>query len=636
MLQNIRESMTGPIAWFIVGLIVLPFAFWGVDQFNTGGADPVLVEVGDQEITQSQYQRGYQQRYQQLASLMGENFRPDLIDQSRFQASVLEDLISESLLRQFTDNSGYRVPDAQLFEFIREVPAFQQDGAFSTEAYRRALANQGFSPAAWEQRLRASLEIDQMRRGVLESAFTAPAEAAIARSLENQQRFLSYVRFAATDFTDGVEVADEDLQRYFEDNQSRVVASERVKLAYVDLDADQLEPAEAPSEDVLRVIYEAEKGSRFTTAEERRASHVLIKFGADKDAARDRLESIREAILGGANFGEQAKAHSEDPGSKSDGGSLGWVRRGQMVDAFERALFDLAPGSISRIVETEFGWHVIRLDEVKPGTVQAFEDEAVQRQLVELYRAREGERRFQELADQLEQVAFESPDSLTAVSEATGLPVKTTGWFGRGGGAGLAADDGVREAAFSAEVMNGENSRPITLGPSRLVVVRQAEYEAARQRTLDEVRTEVHAQLLRERSAAMARERAQSVMAAVGPDTSLDEAAQAVGAEVQSHGLIQRDASDVDRAIVERLFKMPRPAEGQSSFASVTLPNGDTAVLALSAVQVAEDSEASGGATEQQLRDAQAGAEFAAYRAWIREQIDVEAVRSPVSEGEGG
>ena len=634
MLQNIRETMSGPVAWFIVGLITLPFAFWGVDQFNTGGADPVLVEVGDQEISQSQFQRAYQQRYQQLAAMLGERFSPDMIDQQRFQVSVMEDLINEYMLRQFTRDAGYRIPDAALFDFIKSVPAFQEDGRFSTEAYKRALANQGLSPASWEERLRSSLEIEQMRRGILESAFVTPAEAQLARRIEQQQRYLSYVRFKATDYTDAVTVTDEEIQAWYEENRARFMAPERVKLAYLDLDADKLAPGEAPAQEVLKAVYEAERDTRFTIPEERRASHILIKFGSDKEAARKRLQAIRDAIAGGADFAEQARQHSEDPGSREQGGSLGWIRRGQMVESFEQVLFSLGPGELSPIVETEYGWHLIRVDEIRPATVKPFDDPSVQRELLEMYRAREAERRFAELAEQLEQVSFESPDSLQPAAEATGLTVQTTDWFGRSGGTGIAANDEVREAAFSATVMDGENSRPISLGPHRLVVVRQAQYEPARQRELSEVRTEIHAQLLRRKAAEMAREKADAVMAAVEAGASLSEAAAEVGGEVKAQGLIGRDNTELDRAIVERLFTMPRPADGKSRFARVDLPSGDAVVLALSAVQYPEGGEPDASLV-QRLREAQAGAEFSAYRAWIREQIEVDVIRQPVSEVEG-
>lgn len=632
MLQNMRESMSGPVAFFIVGLIAVPFAFWGLDQFNTGGGDPTLAKVGDTKITQSQFQRGYQQRYQQLVSLMGENFRADLIDQQRFQNTVLQDMIDESLLRQFVEDRGYRVSDGELFEFIKSIPSFQQDGKFNTETYRTALARQGSTPAQFEQRVRDSLEIEQMRTGVIGSALVTESDLALSYRLRNQKRFLSHVNFRAQAYQDQVEVSDEDVADYYDRNRAQFTAPERIKLAYVELDLESLPKAERPSADVLRAIYDAERNNRFTTPEERLARHVLIKFGADKAAAKAKVEGLAKQLADGASFADLAKEHSEDSGSKNDGGSLGWVRRGQMVESFEQALFELEEGEVSGVVETEFGFHLIKLEELRAGKVQAFEDEAVQQQLLSLYERRDNERRFQELSDQLEQIAFESPDSLEPVSEALGLKVQQTGWFTRGGGAGIAADSQVKEASFSAEVLAGENSRPLRLSATRTVVIRKQEYEPARQRTLDEVADTVRNQLRTERARAAAKADADAALARVQAGEALEAVAKDLGLELKSTGLIEQANREVDPSIVRKLFTMPRPGEGNSSFAIANTADGGAALLALSAVQDGQltDADEATLATEQQrLRDALAGAEFTAYRGAIRDQLSVKLLQQP-------
>ena len=637
MLQNMRESMSGPVAFFIVGLIAVPFAFWGLDQFNTGGGDPTLAKVGDTKITQSQFQRGYQQRYQQLVSLMGENFRADLIDQQRFQNTVLQDMIDESLLRQFVEDRGYRVSDGELFEFIKSIPSFQQDGKFNTETYRSALARQGSTPAQFEQRVRDSLEIEQMRTGVIGSAVVTESDLALSYRLRNQQRFLSHVSFKAQAYQDQVEISDDDVADYYDRNRAQFTAPERIKLAYVELDLESLPKAESPSADVLRTIYDAERNNRFTTPEERLARHVLIKFGADKAAAKSKAEGLAKQLADGASFADLAKEHSEDSGSKDDGGSLVWVRRGQMVDGFEQALFDLDEGQVSGVVETEFGFHLIKLEELRAGQVQAFEDEAVQQQLLALYERRDNERRFQELSDQLEQIAFESPDSLEPVSEALDLKVQQTGWFTRGGGAGIAADSQVKEASFSAEVLAGENSRPLRLSATRTLVIRKQEYEAARQRALDEVAESVRNRLRTERARAAAKADADAALARVQGGEALEAVAKDLGLELTSTGLIEQSNREVDPAIVRKLFTMPRPGEGNSSFAIAATADGGAAVLALSAVQdgqVADADEATRATEQQRLRDALAGAEFTAYRGAIRDQLSVKLLQQPGSDPE--
>ena len=289
------------------------------------------------------------------------------------------------------------------------------------------------------------------------------------------------------------------------------------------------------------------------------------------------------------------------------------------------------------MVETEFGFHLIKLEELRAGQVQAFEDEAVQQQLLALYERRDNERRFQELSDQLEQIAFESPDSLEPVSEALDLKVQQTGWFTRGGGAGIAADSQVKEASFSAEVLAGENSRPLRLSATRTLVIRKQEYEAARQRALDEVAESVRNRLRTERARAAAKADADAALARVQGGEALEAVAKDLGLELTSTGLIEQSNREVDPAIVRKLFTMPRPGEGNSSFAIAATADGGAAVLALSAVQdgqVADADEATRATEQQRLRDALAGAEFTAYRGAIRDQLSVKLLQQPGSDPE--
>jgi peptidyl-prolyl cis-trans isomerase D len=505
MLQNIRDRLTGPFVWFIVGIIVIPFAFFGIETLRTGGGDPTIAKVGDQKITQSQFRAGFEQRMQQLQQLMGENFRPELLDQARFRQSVLDDMVQESLMRQHVRKAGYRASDAALFATLSTIPAFQEDGKFSSEAYRTRLAQQGYAPARFEAQLRDGIETDQLRTGLLDSAFVAPTSAEQAYRLEQQQRWLAYAVFEAAKYQASATVEPAQIEERYEQQKAKYQSPERLRVAYLELSLETLPPAPAPDADYLRSIYEADKATRFSTTEERHARHILINFGADKAVARQRAEALATRIANGTDFAALAADQSEDPGSKAKGGDLGWVKRGQMVEKFEQALFALKPGEVSAPVETEFGWHLIKLDDVHEAKVQGFDEPAVQAELLRLYRARDGERRFQELSEKLEQTAFESSSSLEPAAKALGLEIKQSDWFTRAAGTGVAAEAALREAAFADEVLQGgENSRPITLGPNRIAVVRKHEYEAPRQKPLEEVAEAIKQELKAEAGRARA------------------------------------------------------------------------------------------------------------------------------------
>lgn len=635
MLQNIRDRLTGPFVWFIVGLIVIPFAFFGIETFRTGGGDPTVAKVGDQKITQSQLRLGFEQRLRQLQALLGDNFRADQFDNNRFREAVLQDMIEETRLRQFAREAGYRASDAALFGSIQSIPAFQENGKFSSELYRSRLANQGYTPERFEMQLRDSIVIDQLREGVVATSFATEPMVAEAYRLENQERWLAYATFEARRYLDRVAVTDEQVAARYEEQKSRFMAPERMRLAYVELALDALPPAEAPAPDVLKVIYEAEKATRFSTPEERLTRHLLINFGADKEASRKRAETIAQKIRNGSDFSALAQAESDDAGSKKNGGSLGWVKRGQMLEKFEQALFSLGKGQLSEPVETEYGWHLIRVDDVRDARIRAFEEPDVQAELLATYRVREAQRRFQEMSERLEQLAFESPNSLDAAAKELRLEVRTTDWFTRAGGAGLLANRAVLDAAFSDEVArNGENSRPIPAGDNRVVVVRKQEYEAPRQKALAEVEGEIRAELRQQAAREKAQADADAVLDALRQGRSLEQAAREKGAAVSAPGLVKRDKADVDAKLREALYRLPRPAAGKASFGQARQASGDVAVLVMTAVNdpAWPGSGAEADRERARLRDALAGAEFSAYREAIEAEVPSKVVAPPAAE----
>lgn len=636
MLQGLRDRLTGPVIWFIVGIIVIPFAFFGIQTFRNSGGDPTVAQVGGEKIKESQFQRGYEQRLQQLQNLMGESFRPDMINQERFRQTVLNDMVQESLLRQHVREAGYRASDAMVFESLEAIPAFQENGKFSSEAYRSLLARQGYTPTRFEQQLRDQIVIDQMREGILASAFTSPAGAAQAWRLEEQQRWLAYAVFDAARYLPQVQVSDAQVQERYDQQKARFQSPERLRVAYVELALDQLPPAPAPEAEVLKVVYEAEKATRFTTVEERKARHILVNFGADKDQARARIEALAEKVRQGADFASLASSQSDDPGSKPAGGDLGWVRRGQMTGKFEQALFALGKGELSEPVETEFGWHLIKLEDLRESHTRPFEDPDVQAELLAAYRQRDAERRYQELSEKVEQTAFESPSSLEPVAQASGLKLQTSDWFTRGEGAGIAAQAAVREAAFAEEVLQaGENSRPVTLGDKHIVVLRKQEYEAPRQKELAEVAATIREELKTEGARAKAAAEAAEALAALDSGRALEQVITQKKATLKAPGLVKRNTPDIDPRVLAAVFKLPRPAEGQASRTSVPLPDGNVALVVSTAVQDgdwAAAAEADKARQAARLRESLAGAEFVAYRADLEKRMKVEILKQPEAE----
>ncbi|MEK6805511.1 MAG: SurA N-terminal domain-containing protein [Pseudomonadota bacterium] len=630
MLQAIREKFIGWAMWTLIGIIIVPFAFFGIETFRTGDGDPQVAKVGSQRITQSQLSAAYDQRLRQLQQLMGDKFNPSEFDQNKFREAILKDLVQESLLRQFVSERGFRAGDAQVAQALQEIPAFQDKGAFSSDLYRARLANMGYTPERFETTLRESLVSDQLRDSLVLTAFETDQAAAQSLRLAQQKRSISYALLAPERFRAQAQVTDAQIRARYDERKTSYLAPERIRVAYLELSLEALPKSATPDIEVLKAMYETEKATRYTRPEERQARHILIPFGADKAAAQKQAEALAAKLKNGGDFSALTAANSFDTGSKDKGGSLGWVKRGQMVAPFEKTLFDMGKGELSAPVETEFGWHLIRLDDLRDAQVRPFDDAEVQRELMDTYRARESEKRFQELSEKLETLAFESPGSLDPAAKALGLSVQTSDWLTRKSAEGLFANAKLIEAAFSEDVVkNSENSRPVSTEPGKIVVLRKQEYEAPRARPLAEVEATIRTELVNEAALAAVRTQAEAILSAARKGQDLQSAAAAHSAEFRNAGAIGRAQEDVPAGVRAAAFAQARPKAGAASVVQAELANGAIAIVSVNAVQDATPADASLAQEAQRSRDARAGAEFAAYRGYIEAQYKVKISAPP-------
>ena len=630
MLQSIRDKVTGYVAIGVIFLITIPFSFWGIDSYFTASDNPEVAEVGGVEITKSELDRAYDQQLQQLRRLMGESFREDQLNPESFRRDVLDNLIQQKALEIYIHKSGLAVDDGTVSAYVRNLPVFQVDGQFSQQTYLSLLSRQGLSPAAFENDVRASLAVDQIREAVLESAFLSGAVVANTYRLLQQKRELSYLRFEADALKSEVAVSDADVQKRYERDTVSYSLPERVKLSYVLLDKSAYDNEPPPEEAMLRDMYETEKSARFSKPEQRRARHILIRVDDDTsdEQAREKLQNLASQIEGGADFAELAKSSSEDPGSRDKGGALDPVTRGMLDPAFEDALFALEPNQVSDPLRTDFGWHLIRLEEVIAAAVLPFEDAQVQEELSTLYQTKMREEHFRQDVERMGQLAYEHDASLDAVAEGLGLPLQQTDWVTRNKGEGIAANAAVRQSAFSDEVLqDGYNSRVLDLDSTRKLVVRVAEHEAARVRPIEEVRDDIVEELKTEGARALARERGLQALEKLRNGASLSALSQGAGVSMKQVGMVGRDSEALDVEAIEMLFSMPRPVDGKPSRQGLVLSNGDFAVVQMGKVEDPDFSsvaEAERRNTERNLKDRIAGAEFEAFLAALREELDVE------------
>ena len=591
MLQAIRERAQGWLAWVIVALISIPFALWGIQSYLGVGGEPFVAKVNGVEITDRDLSRRTQQARIELRERLGEAYDPALFEEGRLRAEILDDMIRQTLLLDTSNRIGMRVSDEEVRVQILSEPAFQRDGRFDREAYERLLQLQGLSPAQFEEQLRQQLLGNQLLRAVVGSELVTRQELGDYQRLVGQTRDLSYSLIPAGDFRSDAPIGEDEIQAFYEANAPRFQSPEMVKLDYLVLDVADLAKGAEIGDDELRRVYDEDQ-SRFGRAEQRSVRHLLLTVPQDADdaaaqAVEARVRAIRERILAGEAFAEVARAESQDPGSASEGGSLGTIEQGLMDPVFDTVAFTLPVGELSEPVRTRFGYHLIEVTEVIPPATKPFEE--VKEELRAEVSRQRAESLFYDLGERLANVAYESPDSLEPAADELGLTLRQSDWIGREGGEGVLAHPRVMSAAFSDEVLVGRANSDL-IEPQRdtlrAVVLRVADHRVAAIRPLGEVRDEIVEELRLARAREAATQAGRSAAEKIRQGMSWSEAMPS--AVVETPAAVGRDVQTVPARIRELAFTLPVPVEGAASVGTTLLENGDVAVIQVTSVKDGE------------------------------------------------
>lgn len=588
MLQNIRDKAQGWIAWFIVILISVPFALWGIQSYLGGGSEQIVATVNGQEITERDFENGYRGMRQRLREQLGENYRPELIDETRLRREYLDSMIRNQLILQAARDMGLGAGDEQIRATIRSIPAFQVGGGFNKQAYERGVRGRGLTPSGFEAQIRQAIVSEQLSKVIIGSEFTTALELEQFVRLRMQHRDLDYLRIPAKNYTDAVDVSEQDARNYYTARQAEFMAPERVKVEYLELDIATISETLSADEESLIGYYEQNKKT-YVVPEQRRASHILITLDeSDDDAARERglklAETALERVRAGEDFAQVAAELSQDPGSADQGGDLGFFGKEVMEQVFEEAVFAMSEGDVSEPVRSQFGFHIIKLTAIRPESGEPFD--AVREKIRAAYLKNEAERLFYEYAERMNDLAYEDPDSLQPAADALGIETRESDWLDREGGTGLFASTKLVGAAFSDDVLlERHNSEAVEIGSEHIAVLRVTEHEVAAVRPFDRVREQILSALKTEKAASLAQDKGNQLIEELGQGVAVDLLAGKEGLELISREGVGRDEREMPQALVSRLFKMPRPAGEKPVYAGVRLPDGDYAVIVLNKVE---------------------------------------------------
>jgi peptidyl-prolyl cis-trans isomerase D len=590
MLQAIRDKTTGWIAYVIVFLICVPFALWGVNSYLGGGEAVPAATVDGKAITKQNFDTAYANYRRQLERAFGGSIPDYFASEGVLKEQVLTQLIEQSALSQYVNDSYYRIGDVDLNKLIRSIEAFNTDGKFNSSIYRSQVASLGYSTAGFEQEFRRSQSLEQLQTGLVSTAFTVASIQKKLTSLENQTRKVRVLTRSAQN--DKIEISQAEVDEYYEQNKSHFMTTEQIRVDYIELSLDGIKASLNITEEQLLERYEQSK-SGYRTPESRTASHILLTLDSDasdeeSDSARLKLTGIRDQLIQGGDFSELAKDNSEDPSSASTGGSLGEIDRGMMVKPFEDALFEMAKGDLSSPVKTSFGWHLIRLDEVTGGETKSFDE--VKSELVDEMSTQLAESKIFDLSEALANLAYEQPDSLTPAAEALDLPLQTTDWFDINFGEGIASEALIRNAAFSAEVFGQLlNSEAIELSDNRVVFLRVNEHKPAAQKVIADVSEQINAIIRQKKGQEESLKVGKQALSSLTSGESLEVVADDWLEPIVATGFVARDTSELDNDLVRLIFSMAKPDSVQR-YEGLSHADGRYSIVELSAV-MANDSD---------------------------------------------
>lgn len=614
MLQDIRDNSQGTIAKIIIGLLIVVMSLWGVESIIGGfSGESEVASVDGEAITEREFLRVVQMEGQRRLSAM-ENPDPAMLDEDEIRRDVLESLIQEQVLIQDANEQGLELSDQDIDSLITQMPQFQVDGTFNQDRFVATVRNMGMGIGEFREAMRKQYVVNQIRAGIAQSGVVTDENVAQLLRIQNQTRDFRVVTVSAEDVREGIEVSDNDIETYYQNNLDDYRLPERVDAEYIALSLEALAETVEVSEEDLQAYYQDRASD--LAAEERRAAHILLEEGADTS---DTMATIQERLEAGEAFEDLAQEFSADSMSAAEGGDLGFAGRGVYDEAFDETLFALEKGEVSDPVTTSFGVHLIKLLDVRKSDVPPLEEmeDALRRDLAE----RQAQERFAEVRTQLADSAYAS-DDLNGPAEELELEIRETSDVTRDGGSAPFDHAGLVRQLFSDDVVKDRfNTELIDVGDNVSVVARVKNYYEAEERPLDEVREEIRSVLLEQKTREALRDRADALIAELEAGTDVE--ALAVG-EWTEYTAQSRSGSDLGRGLISAVFSIDRPQEGSVNYGKALAGSG-VAIIALDRVNEGDIDQDSGELDQLRgfLASMEGQREYAAYQQYLRERAEV-------------
>lgn len=553
MLEKFRSYAQTKAAKIILALILVPFALFGIDSYlNQAGNNLSIAKVNGYKIALPEYNRAIENVRNRIMS-EGKKVDPAMFDSFEFKESVIDGLITKQLLNNDIKKSRFRITDQQLSQYIIGMPEFQKDGKFSQEIYDKVLQNNQLTPKKFEESIRNDLLIQQVRDGLQKLTFIPPNNLAETLKATSQQREISIAEFKTKEYMTKANIAEKDMQAFYDQNKSKFLAPEQVKAEFVVFSLANILPTINVTEDEIKSFFKA-NADKYQNQQQREASHILIAASknappAEKAKAKAKAEDLLNQIRKNPKqFEELAKKYSQDPESAKKGGDLGSFGRGMMVKPFDDAVFSMKVNEISNIVESDFGYHIIKLTKII-GEGGGFDAMRPQIKAELIYQ--KGQEKFAALAEEFSNKVYEQSSSLDAVSKRFNLPIQKTDWISRNDSDKFFKNEALMSALYSKEsIKDHRNTEAIEVTPNNLISARVVDYKAQSTKPFADVRKNIEDYLKFESAKKMVASEGEVAL------KSLTNASHKI--DWQPATLVDRkNTKGLSDAVVNHAYKMP-------------------------------------------------------------------------------
>ncbi|MDC0491709.1 SurA N-terminal domain-containing protein [Candidatus Pseudothioglobus singularis] len=575
MLSAIRNKSKGWVAYLIVGLITVPFALFGIQDYVSRSANNSIATVDGEDIDINIYYQELNTQQRNLQQQLGAAYTQEIDD--AIKQTLLDSMINEKLIENYANSLDIVTLDDEVKSVIELNQAFEVDGEFSQERYTQLLRLNSYSPAGYELAQSKSLSREQIKRNLSGSAFMSSIQIDQLNDLASQQREVSYIVLNTNNYLDQVSVSKDQISDYFNENRSSFIEGKKVKVDFVELTLGVMDEPESPTNDDLQNLYD-DNAELYTNSERRRAQHILVE---SEELAKDLLDQINQ----GADFAELAKANSEDSSSSEEGGDLGFFEKELMGAEFDKAVFAMNIGDVSDVVATDYGYfHIIKLTDIEAETMQAFNE--VEEQLAALYIKNAKEKMLFSSLEEFINLSYE--ESLDMVADQFGLELQSSDYFGNDSSQ---YDAKFVASAFSSSVVDdGENSEVMEIDSEKFVVLALSDLQSERERDLSEVEDQIESALKTATAKEVIEGIAESIASALssGDEQTANNLIIENNLEWISEGWISR-ASELPYDVASISFSLSKPEEGRHTYSAQSANQLTSLVIDLSGVRVPEE-----------------------------------------------